>query len=108
MAKKSVGGWAFLIGVIVAILVGLFGSLNTLWVGLLVVLGLIVGLLNIEKRESSGYLLAALSLVIVSAFGKNVLNTIAVLGNVLDAIMVLVVPSVVVVALKAVYRSAKG
>ena len=109
MAKgKSVGGWAFLIGVMVAVLIGLFGSLGTWAVGLLVILGLIVGLFNVREKETSGYLLAAISLVIVSYFGKNVLDAIVILGRVLDAIMALVVPSVVVVALKSVYAAAKS
>ena len=109
MAKgRNVGGWAFLIGVIVAVLIGLFGSLGIFAVGLLVILGLIVGLFNVQEKETSGYLLAATSLVIVSYFGKNVLDAIVILGRVLDAITALVVPSVVVVALKSVYAAAKS
>ena len=104
---NKVGGWAFLIGVIVAILAGLFGSLNSLWVGILVVLGLIVGFLNVTGNETRDYLLAAVLLVIVAAFGKNVLGAISVLGNILDAMMVLVVPATVVVALRAVFGLAR-
>lgn len=106
MAKKggSIGSWAFILGVVIAVLIGLFGSLsNSLVLGILVVLGLVVGLLNVTGSESSSFLLAAIALVIVSAFGKNVLSAISVLGSVLDAIMALVVPATVIVALKAVY-----
>jgi len=110
MAKKggSVGSWAFIIGVVIAVLIGLFGTLSPLWLGILVILGLVIGLLNITGRETSSFLLASLALVIVSAFGKNVLSAISVLGSVLDAIMALIVPATVIVALKAVYGLAKG
>lgn len=110
MAKKggSIGSWAFIIGVVIAVLVGLFGTLSPLWLGILVILGLVVGLLNVTGSESSNFLLAAISLVIVSAFGRNVLSAISFLGSVLDAIMVLVVPATVIVALKAVYGLARN
>src|SRR3989344_4537331 len=110
MAKKgsSMGSWAFIIGVIIAVLVGLLGTLSPLWLGILVVLGLVVGLLNVTGSESSSFLLAAVSLVIVSAFGRNVLSAISALGSVLDAIMALVVPATVIVALKAVYGLARN
>ena len=109
MAKKGggVGSWAFIIGIVVAVLVGLFGTLSSLWLGILVVLGLIVGLLNVTGSETNNFLWATVALVIVSAFGRNVLGTISVLGSVLDAIMSLVVPATVIVALKAVYGLAR-
>ena len=109
MAKGAgMGGWAFIIGVIVAVLVGLFGALNPLWVGILVVLGLIIGFLNVTSAESTDFLLAAVALVIVSAFGRDVMSSIALLSNVLEAIMTLVVPATIIVALKAIYSLARG
>ena len=110
MVKKggSVGSWAFIVGVVIAVLFGLFGSLSPLWLGILVVLGLVVGLLNVTGSESSGFLLAAISLVIVSAFGRNILSAVPFLGGILDAIMALVVPATVIVALKAVHGLAKN
>ena len=48
------------------------------------------------------------SIVIVSALGRNVLSAIGALASVLDAIMALVVPATVIVALKAVYGLAKN
>lgn len=106
--KVSIGSWAFIIGVVIAVLFGLFGSLNSTVMFILVILGLLVGLLNVTEKETSSFLLASVSLVIVSAFGKNVLGAVFVLGRILDAIMVLVVPATVIVALKAVYGLAKN
>ena len=109
MAKGSrgFGGWAFIIGVVIAVLVGLFGGLSS-WLWALVIIGLIVGLLNISGGESTDFLLAAVSLVIVTALGSNVMSSISVLESILNAITALVVPATVIVALKAVYALARN
>lgn len=110
MAKGmgSMGGWAFIIGVIIAVLIGLFGQLNELWLGILVVIGLVVGFLNVTSAESTDFLLAAVALVVVAALGGNVLNGIELLSNVLNAMIALVVPATVIVALKAIYSLARS
>ncbi|MEK6881098.1 MAG: hypothetical protein AABY22_15875, partial [Nanoarchaeota archaeon] len=76
-AKSKLGGWAFLIGVILAIILGIFmpaGGLNQTWVWILVVIGLIVGFLNVTHDEASHFLMSGTVLVIVSAFGSGVLQ----------------------------------
>ena len=109
MAKsKGIGGWAFILGVVVAVLIGLFGSLSQLWLAILVVLGLLVGFLNVTGGESTDFLLAAVALVIVAAFGRDVLSAIALLGRVLEAMIAFVVPATVIVALKAIYSLARS
>jgi len=110
MAKGSskIGGWAFILGVVVAVLIGLFGSLSQLWLAILVVLGLLVGFLNVTGGESTDFLLAAVALVIVAAFGRDVLSAIALLGRVLEAMIAFVVPATVIVALKAIYSLARS
>ena len=110
MAKGSskIGGWAFILGAVVAVLVGLFGSLSPLWLVILVVLGLLVGFLNVTGGESTDFLLAAVALVIVAAFGRDVLSAIALLGRVLEAMIAFVVPATVIVALKAIYSLARS
>ena len=111
MAKKQgrsvVGAWAFLIGVILALVLGLFG-LDASWVTtVLVVLGLIVGLLNVGVgAEVKTFLFAAVSLVIVGSFGGEFLP--GKVGEVLNALMVLFVPATVVVALKSVFSVANA
>ncbi|MEK6848382.1 MAG: hypothetical protein AABX65_02005, partial [Nanoarchaeota archaeon] len=97
MAKKgkSLGAWAFLIGVLLAIILGLFNTQlgNVAWISVvLVVLGLLVGLLNLGSGEAKDFLLAALALVIVSNLGGEALNILAPIKNVLDALLTLVVP----------------
>ena len=110
MAKGSskIGGWAFILGVVVAVLVGLFGSLSPLWLVILVVLGLLVGFLNVTGGESTDFLLAAVALVIVVSFGRDVLSAITLVGRVLEAMIAFVVPATVIVALKAIYSLARS
>jgi len=107
---EKVGAWAFIIGVILAILAGLFFRANAVVTSILILLGIIVGFLNITDKETSAYLLAAVSLVIVTSFGGAVLGNVAVVGmyleSILGAIMTFVIPAVIIVALKAIYSLA--
>jgi hypothetical protein len=111
MAKESnviqkIGSWAFLIGVIIAIIAG-FWKLNTIMTAVLIILGLIVGFLNVTGKETTPFLLATVALVIVTYFGGNVLAPVSdTLQQILNAIIVFVIPSTIVVALKAIYALA--
>jgi predicted ferric reductase len=115
--KKSgqnlIGAWAFLIGVVLAIVLGLFstyigGSVYKIVLSILVILGILVGLLNVTVRENSSFLLAAISLVIVTFIGSSVLSIIPQIGTILNAILVLVVPATVIVALKSIFEFGKN
>ena len=122
MAKGSlgsmVGAWAFLIGVLLAVILGIFSSqLSSAYnaiLGLLVIAGILVGLLNIGSKESSKFLLAALALVIVSYMGDNAISALGavaligpILSDILSALLVLFVPATIIVALKTVFSIAK-
>ena len=117
-AKENlIGAWSFLIGVILAMIIGLFQkyfalSTSNVIYALLVVLGLIIGLLNVGDRDNMTFLLASLALVIVSGFGQSSLiyvSTIPILGSlnaILAALLVMFVPATIIVALKAVFSIA--
>jgi len=118
MAKKSIsqmiGPWSFLIGVILAVVIGFIGQANNLWLALLVIAGLLVGLLNVTERESQKFLLAGLALVIVSAMGQSALgafSAVAFIGSkmygILNALLILFVPATIIVALKSVFDLAR-
>jgi hypothetical protein len=118
MAKNSVnllakvGSWAFIVGVIIALIVGVFSTANVVTTSVLIVLGLIVGFLNVTGRETTPFLLAAVSLVIISNFGGDVFSTMnSAFGNtltsVLGAMMTFVIPATIIVALKAIYDLAQ-
>ena len=109
MAKQEnvMGSWAFLIGVIIAVVVGLLGSLSQGIVWLLVIIGLIVGLLNITSSEVRPFLLASVALVIAAALSGDIFDKVQPLGTILDSILALIVPSTIIVALKEVFSIAK-
>ena len=113
--EKLIEAWAFLIGVVLAVIIGIFNSYleakaSTLIYSVLVVLGLVVGLLNVTNKDSMSFLFASLSLVIVSGLGQSTLSFIselspvlAYLSAILAALMVMFVPATIVVALKTVF-----
>src|SRR3989338_1430847 len=86
---SMLGSWAFLIGVVLAVVLGALGDVTSGIVAVLVVLGLIVGLLNINDEEVKPFLLAGTVLVIVSALGSDVLSAIPAIGRVFDSILAL-------------------
>lgn len=107
--KSKVGAWAFLIGVLIALIIGVLPNKMPWMYAVLVVAGIIVGFFNVTDKESSTFLMAAVSLVIVSSLGSpSLANAWAVLKEILDALLVLFVPTTIVVAIKAVFGLAKN
>ena len=108
MAKKTnkLGAWAFLIGVILAIIFAFFAAGTWLtWTFLAV--GLIIGLLNITDAEVKPFLFAGAILVIISALSGNVFASLPYVPNFLVNLMAIFVPATVIVALKSVFSMAK-
>lgn len=120
MAKKKpkndgfltkVGPWAFILGLVVAVVSALSGTV--FWA--LGVLGLIVGLLNITDREITLYLMASLTFLVsanaLSVTLTKVVTLVPLIGNwlsVIDPLLanvtLFVAPGAAVVALKALYN----
>lgn len=106
---NRIGGLFFVLGALIAILGGIVypGSPNASLSTVLIVLGIIVGLLNVTMKEAQAFLLATASLVVVTALGGAVLGDIAFIGayvaGVLHSVLTFVVPASIIVALKAVY-----
>ncbi|MDP3990452.1 MAG: hypothetical protein Q8Q01_04580 [archaeon] len=112
ISGNSIGSWSFLIGLILAVLLGLGltgpyqGTL--LWVVFL--LGLVVGILNVAVGEVSKFLTSGTVLVLVSFLGVQVgvfEGVAPVLANVLRGILTLFVPATIIVALRAVFVLAR-
>ena len=116
MKSKRFGKWAFIIGFLIAIIIGMFsgnlGSNAQGWIILLLVaLGLIVGFLNIAEREITPFLVAAIALLVTGTAAIN-LAIIPQIGpylqNIIKNITVFVTPAAIVVALKAIFSLARG
>lgn len=129
MAKKmkteKYGEWAFLLGVILALIVGLFSAqlqeagFSLYVTGVLAILGLVVGLLNIREKEINSFLIAAIALLavvnswqpitemITDALGEIVGATLnSWLSKFFSALAAFVMPAALVLSLKAIYNLA--
>ena len=103
---NTVGGWAFLIGVILAVVLAFFTQFESLaW--LLVLLGLVVGFLNITEKETQKFLMNGVVLVIVGAFGGDAMGAIPYLSGIFNNLVALFAPAVIIVSLKHVFEMAK-
>lgn len=118
MAKKKsgnnlLGAWAFIIGLILAIIIALVGIGNVgAWAFIvLVILGLIVGLLNITEQETVPYLVAAIAFLFtfsaLSSIATTVFNWNA-LANFFYLLNTFVAPAAAVVAIKALFKASKN
>jgi hypothetical protein len=111
MAKKIenlVGKLAFLVGFVLAIVLGAFDKMDTTWTIVLVVIGLVVGLLNITGKESYSFLISGVVLILASAFGLGVMSSVPFLARILLALMAIFVPATIIVAVRNVFSLAKG
>jgi hypothetical protein len=109
------GAWGFLVGIILALAVGILsaslGELSGYILGILVILGLMVGFINVSPKDQNAFLMTAVSLVIVSFAGAEGISGIEFLnigiGNMvsstLGALLVMLVPATIVVAIKSLF-----
>ena len=126
---KKYGEWAFLLGVLLAVVIGLFSSnlgseVITYVYAVLVLLGLVVGLLNIKEKEINSFLIATIALMAVGTSWQPVtailttvmgatpvtaelgLSLVAWIQGFFGALVAFVSPAAFVVALKAIYNLA--
>jgi len=125
MVMKSkdnlIGAWAFLIGVILAVFIGLgtssflsfskISKYSSQIYAILVVLGIIIGFfIKITDKDSQTFLIAGAILIIASKFGmESVTGSLIGIGitdmvsSTFAALLVLFVPATIIVALKTVF-----
>ena len=118
ITPEKVGAWAFIIGVAIAIIAGLFGTslgminpatgaLEKNAVLVLGLLGVIVGILNVTDREVGLFLIAAIALLVAAGGVSVLLSEIPSFGvllqQVLKCAIVFVAPGAAIVAIKALW-----
>jgi hypothetical protein len=104
------GSWAFLIGFILAVVLSIFQTtgLNPVMTYVLVLIGILVGLLNIGDEEVHPFLISGVVLVIVGILGQSVVQVIPVFDRILQALTLLFVPATIIVALKNVFSLSRN
>lgn len=109
-----IGKWAFVVGIVIAVIAGILlkDTTSIAVVLVLAILGLAVGFLNVSAKETSAFLLAGIALVIgassaltiIPAFGQALKPY---LTGILTNVVIFVVPGVLVVALKSIFSIAR-
>ena len=120
-SKENVlGAWAFLIGIVLALIGGiisaLFENFNPFVLGILLVLGLVIGFVGVSPNDIGKFMTSSVSLAIVSFVGSAGVRNIEFLnwqvGNLvsstLGALLVLLVPATIVVAVRSLFSISQG
>ena len=121
--ENLIGARAFLIGLIIAVVVGIFAGVNVAGINvnpiilyIMAALGVVVGSFVAEKNVQT-FLIASVSLVIVSytgisglALGANVsgINLGNMISSILQTLLAMFVPATIIVAVKTVFSISKS
>lgn len=116
---SNIGYYAFLLGILIAVIAGLVSASGSLGeveqatvILVLIILGLIVGLLNLIEKDVTAFLLAVIALTAVGATGGNWVMTAAgdylpyvgyPLYLIISNIAAFVAPAAVIVAVKTIW-----
>jgi uncharacterized membrane protein len=111
---EKIGIWSFYIGLIVVLLIAIISpatGYSTTLLAILAVLGILVGLLNIQDREVNTFLIAAIALMIGAGSLINFAAIIPYIGEItatfLRGLVVFIAPASAIVAIKAFLNVAR-
>jgi ABC-type Mn2+/Zn2+ transport system permease subunit len=111
MAAKGMekyGHWLFLLGVVLAVVLG-FAMPNATWaMGLLALLGLIVGLVNITATEVKDFLIAAIALIVAAGSFALIPMVGTYIADIMKYLLAMVSPAATIVALVQIWKLAKS
>jgi hypothetical protein len=114
---KKVGVWAFMVGIVLAIIAGVLASNLANYMGTIsvtmAVLGIIVGMLNVDEKEVTGFIIAAIGLAtgatVIANLGGIVGGTIgSMVRTAFSVFGVFVAGAVFIPAIKAIIKIAKN
>ena len=103
-----IGFWAFIVGLIVAVVAGFFPP-SYIIILVLLILGLVIGFLNITAKEILLFLVATIALIVAgNVFAPlKTLGIGAILGSILGNVAALMAPAAIVAAIKALWSVGK-
>jgi len=116
--ENLIGAYAVLAGVVLALTLGFFQAsfiqARQDWLyALLAIIGIVVGFASVgnDSKDATTFLLASISLVIVSAMGQDNLILLGDFGVkivvILNALLTMFIPATIIVALKTVFSVAR-
>lgn len=112
------GGIIFGVGMLIVLaapFLNLTGTTQKFTIGVLVLLGIVIGILNVTNDEAISFLIASIALVVLMGPFLGSLNqtiitsptVMTALGKFFTYLVVLLVPAAIVVALKTLFITAK-
>ena len=102
---EKLGKWAFVAGLALCLIAAFFWELVVFaWV--LVVLGIIIGLLNVQESETQRFLLAAIAVTVAASGLQEIPYLGTWLSKVFEYFVVLIGPAAVVVAVRSLFQTA--
>lgn len=104
-----VAHYAFFVGLLVAIVAGLFRTVVSpeVLVTTLVILGFLVGLFNLTAEETVPFLIAAIALMLAGIVNLGLIPGVGLyLRSILSNIVVFVVPGAILLGLKTIWKLA--
>jgi xanthosine utilization system XapX-like protein len=113
-SKKEVGMLAFVAGLFVAFFLALVqpGVSQTTQIMALGLLGISIGLLNVDVKEMEAYMIASVALVFCASVFAQVLDQLPVISGLLERLLAnllyIIVPGVVLIALRIVFEASKS
>ena len=110
MSQDKIGRWAFIIGLVISLLLGFVTfSYSTL---VLLILGLIVGFLNITAKEAMKFLVAIIALIVIGVAGLQAFSFWGTFYSwmqmVLTSFVVFISAAGAVVAIKVLLETGQG
>ena len=111
--EQKIGHYSFIGGVILAVVLGLFsaflGTAEPWLASLLVVLGLVVGFINVTGKETKEFMMVS-TVLVIAAYAGGAATTLGgvqfvgqYLAGVFTQVLAFVVPATIVVGLKDVW-----
>ncbi len=111
MGNEVIGKWAFLIGLIIAVIAGFISGYTEIILIVLFVLGLVVGFLNIIEKNVVKFLVAIATLLILGVGSLSALEILGIVNTYLIAILgnfiAFVSAAALVVSIKAIIETSK-
>ncbi len=104
-----VAHYAFFVGLLIAIVAGLFRNIlgPEVLMTTLVILGLLVGLFNLTAKETTPFLIATIALMLGGIVNLGLIPGVGLyLKSILSNIVVFVVPGAIIVGLKTIWKLA--
>jgi hypothetical protein len=112
MELDLIGKWAFIVGLVIAILAAFVTTISSSTILLILfILGLIVGFLNIDKKDTTEFLVAVIALLAVGSLGAlavgQLVRTVGYLQAILGNFIIFVAAAALVVSIKAILAASK-